>query len=89
MLGEDSANVHARLVDSLGNLTLSGYNRELGAKSFAEKKAEYAKHGTGSHLELNTFVLAQAKWTEKEITERAQMLIERFIEIWPRPDAPK
>ena len=85
MLGENAKELHEEFVHTLGNLTLTGYNQELGTKSFQEKKAEYAKHGTGSHLELNAFVLAQDKWTEQEITERAQMLIERFIQIWPRP----
>lgn len=84
MLGEDANLVHERYIDSLGNLTLTGYNRELGAKSFEDKKAEYSKHG-GSNLELNKFVLDQQKWTRMEITTRAKQLIERFIQIWPRP----
>lgn len=88
LLGDNASDIHGRYLDTIGNLTLTGYNRELGAKSFTDKKAEYAKHGTGSHLELNAFVLAQDQWTEKEIIERAEMLIERFIEIWPRPDTP-
>lgn len=71
---------------SLGNLTLTGYNRELGAKSFEDKKSEYAKHG--SHIELNKYILEQDQWTEAEITKRAQQLTERFIKIWPRPKTP-
>ena len=87
MLGERSAEIHETYVHSLGNLTLTGYNRELGAKSFDDKKAEYAKHG--SNLELNKFVLEQEQWTEAEIAERAKQLAARFIDIWPRPDTPK
>ncbi len=89
MLGQAAEEIHSKYLHTLGNLTLTGYNQELGAKSFQEKKREYAKHGTGSHLELNTYVLAQDQWTENEIRERAEMLIERVIGIWPRPDTPK
>ena len=70
MLGEDAYEIHEGFRDTLGNLTLTGYNQELGAKSFHEKKMEYARHGTGSHLA--TFVLDQNQWTEKEIKERAE-----------------
>ena len=87
MLGADAKETHEKYLHTLGNLTLTGYNRELGAKSFEDKKAEYAKHG--SHLELNKYVLEQDQWTEAEIKERAKLLINRFIEIWPRPDTPQ
>ena len=87
MLGEDAADLHEMYVNTIGNLTLTGYNQELGTKSFPDKKAEYAKHG--SHIELNNYILKQDQWTEAEITERAKLLTERFIEIWPRPATPK
>ena len=87
MLGANAKNTHEKFLHTLGNLTLTGYNRELGAKSFEDKKAEYTKHG--SHLELNKFVLEQKNWTEAEIQERAGLLIDRFIEIWPRPKTPR
>ena len=86
MLGENADETHARFLHSLGNLTLTGYNQELGAKSFDDKKSEYAKHG--SHIELNKYILEQDQWTEVEITERARQLTERFIKIWPRPETP-
>ena len=84
MLGENAAEVHERFRDTLGNLTLTGYNRELGKKSFEDKKLVYARYGSGSHLELNTFVLQQQKWTEQEIRARAAQLSERLVNIWPR-----
>lgn len=87
MLGENADEIHAKYLHSLGNLTLSGYNQELGAKSFQDKQSVYAE--IGSNLELNIFVLEQEKWAEAEITQRARQLIERFIEIWPRPETPK
>ncbi len=87
MLGDQADEVHETYVHSLGNLTLTGYNQELGSKSFEDKKSEYLQHG--SHIELNKYILEQDQWTEAEITERARQLTERFIEIWPRPETPK
>ncbi len=87
ILGDDANEIHAKYLHSLGNLTLTGYNQELGAKSFEDKKSEYAKHG--SHIELNKYILEQDQWTEAEITDRARQLTARFIEIWPRPKTPK
>ena len=87
MLGEHSDDIHEKYVHTLGNLTLTGYNRELGAKSFEDKKSEYAKHG--SHLELTKYILEQEHWTEAEITERVEQLTVSIIEIWPRPEAPE
>ncbi len=87
MLGEDAYGIHEKYRDTLGNLTLTGYNQDLGAKSFADKQTEYSKHG--SHLELNKYILEQDQWTEKEIVERAKELAKRVVEIWPRPKVPK
>ena len=86
MLGDNADEIHANYLHTLGNLTLSGYNQELGAKSFQDKQSVYAD--IGSNLELNKFVLEQERWTEAEITERARQLTARFIEIWPRPKTP-
>ncbi len=87
MLGDNADEIHAKYLHTLGNLTLSGYNQELGAKSFQDKQSVYAE--IGSNLELNKYVLEQEQWTEAEITERAKQLTARFIEIWPRPETPK
>ncbi|MDE0508349.1 MAG: DUF262 domain-containing HNH endonuclease family protein, partial [Gammaproteobacteria bacterium] len=87
MLGDNADEIHAKYLHTLGNLTLSGYNQELGAKSFQDKQTVYAD--IGSNLELNKYILKQDQWTEAEITERASHLTERFIEIWPRPETPK
>ncbi len=87
MLGEDAQALHEQYLETIGNLTLTGYNRELGAKSFQDKQSVYAE--IGSNLELNKFVLEQVQWTEAEITHRARQLIDSFIEIWPRPKTPK
>lgn len=87
MLGEDAQEIHAKYHQTLGNLTLTGYNQQLGTKSFHEKKLEYTKHGTGSHLELNAFVLDQEQWSKTEIVARTEDLTKKLLAIWPRPNS--
>ena len=86
MLGENACEIHEKYRHSIGNLTLTGYNRELGKKSLYEKKQVYATKVSGSRLALNDFVLQQEQWTEYEICERARQLSKRFVEIWPRAE---
>jgi uncharacterized protein with ParB-like and HNH nuclease domain len=80
-LGGDAKEAHARLVGTLGNLTLTGYNAELGNLSFPEKKEKLAS----THIELNRWILDQSNWTEKEIAERADLLLTRAKELWVGP----
>ena len=41
-LGSDATDVHNQWLDTVGNLTLTGYNSELSNKPFAEKKVALA-----------------------------------------------
>ena len=43
MLGEDWEEVHTNYLHSLGNLTVTGYNSELGNKAFQEKKTKICR----------------------------------------------
>lgn len=84
-LGQNAEDVHRRLTDTMGNLTLTGYNSELGNRAFAEKK-ELMKN---THVELNRWILEQANWGEAEIVARADMLLAEAKRIWPGPVATK
>lgn len=81
-LGPYAKELHAQLVDTLGNLTLTGYNSELGNLSFPKKKEKLSN----THIELNRWILDQEEWTEKQIVERANLLAQRAISMWPGPD---
>ena len=81
MLGETWREDHPRWLHTIGNLTLSAYNSELGQKSFEQKKAILKD----SHFELNRWVLEQAAWDAKTIKERAAALADRACCIWQRP----
>jgi uncharacterized protein with ParB-like and HNH nuclease domain len=77
-LGENWEQVHERYLDTIGNLTLTGYNPALSNASFDDKKKIYAD----SHLEITKRISSDA-WAETEIRERIEELYERAIAIWP------
>jgi hypothetical protein len=79
--GDDPMVVHAQLLHTLGNLTLSAYNTELSNSVFERKQQMY---GT-SHFELNRGLASSANWTSKEILARADDLAARIIRIWSGP----
>ncbi|SDK38162.1 DUF262 and DUF1524 domain-containing protein [Sediminibacillus albus] len=83
-LGDDWKKIHEVYLHTLGNLTLTGYNSELSDRSFTEKS--YLQGGfRESPLWLNRSVAAFVKWDEAAINERARILAERAVEIWPFP----
>lgn len=73
---------HERVVHTLGNLTLSGYNSELSNKPFAEKREMLAKSG----VSMNHAIAAHTAWGAAEINARSARLAEKIIELWPGPD---
>ncbi len=82
VLGDDWQGSHKKLVHTLGNLTLTGYNSELSNASFEKKKAEYFK----SHVQLNAYFADRAEWTPACIRERSELLGKEAAQLWPRPD---
>lgn len=83
-LGDDADAQHGRWLHTLGNLTLTGYNSELGNLSFAEKKVKLAD----THFELTRqTVLAAGDWAAQEIEARGCDLAERALTRWPRAEA--
>lgn len=80
--GADVDMEHERLVHTLGNLTLSGYNSELSNKHFDEKRELLAKSGVAMNLEI----AKSTTWGPTEIAARGERLAERIIELWPGPD---
>ncbi|GAA2879192.1 DUF262 domain-containing protein [Streptosporangium fragile] len=77
----DAELAHKELVHTLGNLTLSGYNSELGNMPFARKRDFLARSG----LVMNQEIARQERWGRAEILARADTLADRAIEIWPGP----
>lgn len=84
MLGEDWESVHERYLHTLGNLTLTAYNSELGDKPFEEKKKLLESPETPTHITiLYRGVLDQDAWTESQIQSRAKALSETVLKLFP------
>lgn len=81
--GERVEDVYDALVHTLGNLTLTGYNSELGNKAFGVKRAAYVD----SAFQMNHQIAASETWGRAEIQARAAALAERIVATWPGPDA--
>mgnify|MGYP001045790288 CR=1 FL=1 len=80
-LGSDWELVYQKYLDTLGNLTLTGYNPEYSNKLFIEKR-DMEKGFKDSGLQLNRGLAKLEKWTEKEIMDRAEELSKIGLEIW-------
>lgn len=78
----DIAYEHERIVHTLGNLTLSGYNTELSNKPFEEKRVLLVRSG----VSMNQAIAAHPSWGAVEINDRSAELAEKIIELWPGPD---
>ncbi|MDF5731019.1 MAG: DUF262 domain-containing protein [Rhizonema sp. PD38] len=80
-LGSEPEKVHNMLVDTFGNLTLTGYNPEMGNIPFLEKKVKLEN----THIELNRWILQQTNWQAAQIKERAEKLLLIAKNIWMSP----
>jgi len=78
-LGEEWEVTHETWLDTVGNLTLTGYNPELSNASFASKKLILQT----SHIELSRYNTAAETWDEQTIARRGEELADRALRIWP------
>ncbi|HZY89612.1 MAG TPA: DUF262 domain-containing protein [Gemmataceae bacterium] len=78
-LGDDWEVTHEQWLDTVGNLTLTGYNPELSNSEFATKKGILSK----SHVELNRYFADVDTWDEQAITKRGEGLADRATQLWP------
>lgn len=73
-------------VDRLGNLTLSGYNSNLGNKSFEEKRDKKDKQesfvGYRNGLYLNEDLAKAEKWNIESIDSRTSKLVEKTLNLF-------
>lgn len=77
-IGQDD-DTHRRYVDTLGNLTLTGLNSELGNMSFAEKRKIYSESG----ISMNREIAKCDRWSSTEIQMRSGVLADYAIKLWP------
>ncbi|NJQ17050.1 GmrSD restriction endonuclease domain-containing protein [Streptomyces bohaiensis] len=79
--GESAEELHARLLHTLGNLTLTGVNAQLSNHPFERKQGLL----DSSRLEMNRRIAATDRWGVEQILARADDLADRAVRIWPAP----
>ena len=83
-LGPEWEKTHEKYLHTAGNLTLTGYNPELGNKQFLEKRD--MKGGfTDSPFRINADLVKLEKWGEFEIRERSKSLAKKAAAVWKCP----
>ena len=85
-LGDDYEQIHALWLHRIANLTLTGYNSKYSNNAFVDKR-DMANGFDESGLRLNSWIARQKTWGLSELEERNQMLMNRALDIWSRPES--
>ncbi|RVZ01514.1 DUF262 domain-containing protein [Helicobacter pylori] len=83
-LGENFQAIHEKYLNTIGNLTLTGYNENYSNNSFQEKR-DMEKGFKQSPLKLNQSLKDLESFGEKEIEKRANDLADWALKIWTYP----
>ncbi len=83
-LGENFQEIHNKYLNTIGNLTLTGYNNKYSNKSFQEKQG-MEKGFKDSPLRLNQGLRDLESFGEEEIKKRANDLADLALKIWTYP----
>lgn len=83
-LGDNYENIYDEWLNTIANLTLTGYNSKYKNRPFNEKRD--MKDGfRDSNLRLNSFVLSCNKWGENELKQRRSLLWSHAESLWEYP----
>ncbi|WQV85776.1 DUF262 and DUF1524 domain-containing protein [Helicobacter pylori] len=83
-LGENFQAIHDKYLHTIGNLTLTGYNKEYNNKPFKEKR-DMEKGFKQSPLRLNQSLRDLKVFGEEQIKKRANDLADWALKIWTYP----
>ena len=86
-LGPDWAQTWQSLRHTLGNLTLTAFNPEMGNRPFRDKR-DAEKGYRDSPLRLNADLRQTERWDGDSIRARGARLADRAVGIWKRPVLP-
>lgn len=86
-LGNNYQRIHENYVNSLGNLTITGYNSKYSNRSFQDKQNMEKGFKESHFVNLNKLPARSDKWGEAEIIERTNQLITSALEIWDFPES--
>lgn len=79
-IGNDWKIIHEKYLHTIGNLTLTGYNSNLGNKPFSEKKEILQEN---SNISWNRNICAYDQWNERSIIANTENMTNLFISIFP------
>ncbi|MGA1284178.1 MAG: HNH endonuclease family protein, partial [Prochlorothrix sp.] len=86
-LGQDEYNlIKENYLNTIGNLTLSGNNGNLGNKPFKKKRDLENKGYKDSRLWMNKYLSTLENWNIEEIEKRFNLIADRFLQIWKYPN---
>lgn len=72
IIGEEYERIYDTYLHTIGNLTITGYNSELGTRSFEDKVKIIKEHSKATTLNLD--IVDKTTWSEEYIKERANRL---------------
>ncbi len=81
MLGSDFEALQENWIDTIGNLTLTGHNSDLGNRPFEEKKKIYSQ----SNFKMNRYFADKSAWTGAQIESRGTEMTRIAAEVFPHP----
>lgn len=84
-LGVDYERIYNERLNTISNLTLTGYNSTYKNRPFLEKK-DIENGFKDSNLRLNKFFLKCENWTEVEMKERQSQLLKNALILWKYPE---
>ncbi len=98
-LGPNAEEIKEKYLHTFANLTLSGYNQDYSNRAYSDKWAGYTIKKRNketnvvetinvygykdSAFKLSNYMKTHTKWTEEELLERGQMLLNNFLNLWP------
>lgn len=98
-LGSEYERIVEQYLHTFANLTLSGYNLDYSNRPYSEKwngytytkKDKETKEDKtitvygykDSAFKLSNFMKQHKQWTEKELKERGELLLQNFLHLWP------
>lgn len=98
-LGSEYERIVEQYLHTFANLTLSGYNLDYSNRPYSEKwngytytkKDKETKEDKtitvygykDSAFKLSNFMKQHKRWTEKELKERGELLLQNFLHLWP------
>lgn len=82
-LWENWKEIHTKYLNTIGNLTLTGYNSEYSDRPFITKKTMDGKGFNYSPVWLNGMLKDIETWNKEHILQRADILTKLAQTVWP------